>query len=183
MWNCVSCEMWSAYKMKRLSLISKVVPVIKHPEDGWVRNPGVITDRWVDDGEIAYGEMVTGDARKQAYKTIKQAKAEGWLSFERLDAEVDSVIWRFANLFPGCLVKSMDSIRAKKKFFWDQMKAYNRHWLAANMGGEAFLGFGAFNTRKITGEDVIDFIKFRQHIARGDSWDMEMFADVMGKPR
>ena len=183
MWNCISCEMWSAYKMKRLSLISKVVPVIKHPEDGWVRNPGVITDRWVDDGEIAYGEMVTGDARKQAYKYIKQAKAAGWLTFERLDAEVDSVIWRFANLFPGCLVKSMDSIRAKKKFFWDQMKAYNRHWLAANMGGEAFLGFGAFNTRKITGTDVIDFIKFRQHIARADSWDMEMFADVMGKPQ
>jgi 6-oxo-cyclohex-1-ene-carbonyl-CoA hydrolase len=50
------------------------------------------------------------------------------------------------------------------------------------MGGEAFLGFGAFNTKKITGQDTIDFIKFRQNLAAGKSWDMEMFAEVMGKP-
>ena len=43
MWNCVSCEMWSAYKMKMKSLISKCVPVLK--VDGqWVRNPMVVTD-------------------------------------------------------------------------------------------------------------------------------------------
>ena len=29
MWNCVSCEMWSAYKMKMKGMISKVVPVLK----------------------------------------------------------------------------------------------------------------------------------------------------------
>ncbi len=183
MWNCISCEMWSAYKMKRLSLISKVAPVIKHPEKGWLRNPQVITDDWIVDGEIAYGEFKSGPDAKAAYKQVKEAKMEGWIDFEMLDAEVDKIVWRFANLFPGCLIKSMDSIRAKKKFFWDYSKAYNRHWLAANMGGEAFLGFGAFNTRKQTGEDVIDFIKFRQHIAKADSWDMEMFADVMGKPK
>ncbi|MGD8703617.1 MAG: enoyl-CoA hydratase-related protein, partial [Desulfosarcina sp.] len=34
MWNCVSCEMWSAYKMKRLGLISKCVPVIRDA-DAW----------------------------------------------------------------------------------------------------------------------------------------------------
>ncbi|MHC4858891.1 MAG: enoyl-CoA hydratase-related protein, partial [Planctomycetota bacterium] len=50
-WNCVSCEMWSAYKMKRLGLITKAVAVIRDG-DGWLRNPGVITDKWVDDGEI-----------------------------------------------------------------------------------------------------------------------------------
>ena len=183
MWNCVSCEMWSAYKMKRLSLVSKVAPVIHDPERGWVRNPQVITDRYVDDGELCYGEFASGDEGKMGRAYVKQAYKEGWLSFEKLDEEVNAIIWRFANLFPGCLIKSMDSIRAKKKFFWDQTKAYNRHWLAANMGGEAFLGFGAFNTRKITGDDVIDFIKFRQHIANADSWDMEMFADVMGKPQ
>ena len=41
-------------------------------------------------------------------------------------------------------MQSIDSIRQKKKFFWDTMKNSHRHWLAANMGGEAFLGFGAF---------------------------------------
>jgi 6-oxo-cyclohex-1-ene-carbonyl-CoA hydrolase len=51
------------------------------------------------------------------------------------------------------------------------------------MGGEAFLGFGAFNTKKITGTDVVDFLKFRQNIADTRTWDMEMFAEVMGKPK
>ena len=74
-------------------------------------------------------------------------------------------MWRFTNLFPGCLQKSIDGIRAKKKFFWDQTKLANRHWLAANMSGEAFLGFTAFNNRKLTGVDVIDFVKYRQLIA------------------
>jgi 6-oxo-cyclohex-1-ene-carbonyl-CoA hydrolase len=65
------------------------------------------------------------------------------------------------------VIKSIDGIRAKKKFFWDQAKLPNRHWLMANMNYEAFLGFGAFNTKKITGTDTIDFIKFRQLIAQG----------------
>ena len=51
------------------------------------------------------------------------------------------------------------------------------------MGGEAFLGFGAFNTKKITGQDTIDFIKFRQNIAASRAWDKEMFAEVIGKPK
>jgi len=73
-------------------------------------------------------------------------------------------------------------VRQKKKFFWDTMKNSHRHWLAANMGGEAFLGFGAFNTKKITGQDTIDFIKFRQNIAECKNWDIEMFSEVLGKP-
>jgi len=54
--------------------------------------------------------------------------------------------------------------------------------LAANMSGEAFLGFGAFNTKKITGQGTIDFIKFRQNIANSKIWDDDMFEQVMGKP-
>jgi len=67
--------------------------------------------------------------------------------------------------------------------FWDAMKNSNRHWLAANMTGEAFLGFGAFNTKKITGQDVIDFLKFRQDIVETKTWDLDMFAEVLGKPQ
>ncbi len=51
------------------------------------------------------------------------------------------------------------------------------------MGGEAFLGFGAFNTKKMTGKDVIDFIKFRQNIAKCTTWDMDMFAEVVAEPQ
>ncbi len=68
---------------------------------------------------------------------------------------------------PGCLMKSIDGIRQKKKFFWDQVKNDHRYWLATNMMGEAYLGFGAFNTKKITGMDTIDFIKNCQLIAKG----------------
>jgi 6-oxo-cyclohex-1-ene-carbonyl-CoA hydrolase len=92
-------------------------------------------------------------------------------------------VWQFANLFPGCLIKSIDGIRQKKKYYWDLCKNGNRHWLAANMSGEAFLGFGAFNTKKITGKDTIDFIKFRQNIADCKEWNKDMFAEVLGKPQ
>jgi 6-oxo-cyclohex-1-ene-carbonyl-CoA hydrolase len=180
MWNCVSCEMWSAYKMKAKNLISKVVPVLKI--DGkWTRNPMVITDTYIKDGEIVYGEFKTGDEAKEARAIIKEHQENA--DFELLDKEIDKIVWTFANLFPGCLIESIDSVRQKKKFFWDTMKNAHRHWLAANMGGEAFLGFGAFNTKKITGKDTIDFIKFRQNIAESRGWDLDMFAEVMGKPK
>jgi 6-oxo-cyclohex-1-ene-carbonyl-CoA hydrolase len=146
----------------------------------WVRNPLIVTDRYVDDGEIVYGEFKTGEAFKEGRALLKAHQANA--DFELLDAEVDKVIQKMTYLFPGCLIKSIDGIRQKKKYFWDLMKNANRHWLAANMSGEAFLGFGAFNTKKITGQDTIDFIKFRQNVARSKLWDMDMFAEVMGKP-
>jgi len=180
MWNCVSCEMWSAYKMKAKNLISKTVPVLKI--DGqWVRNPQIITDRYVEDGEIVYGEFKKGEALKEARTLVKEHQANA--DFELLDKEVDKIVWTFANLFPGCLIKSIDGIRMKKKYFWDIAKNGNRHWLAANMSGEAFLGFGAFNTKKITGRDTIDFIKFRQNVADSRLWDGQMFEEVMGSPK
>jgi len=183
MWNCVSCEMWSAYKMKMKTLISKCVPVLKDEKGNWVRNPQIITDKYIDNGEIVYGEFKTGDAFKQARELVNNKLKNNDYDFSLLDAEVDKIVWTFTNLFPGCLIKSIDSVRAKKKFFWDQTKNYNRHWLAANMMGEAFLGFGAFNTKKITGVDVIDFIKYRQNIAEGKLLDDTFFEEVLGKPQ
>ncbi|MEW6666838.1 MAG: 6-oxocyclohex-1-ene-1-carbonyl-CoA hydratase [Thermodesulfobacteriota bacterium] len=180
MWNCVSCEMWSAYKMKAKNLISKAIPVLKI--DGkWVRNPTIITDQYVKDGEIVYGEYKSGKELEEGRAILKEYQDKA--DFELLDKEVDRINWTFANLFPGCLIESIDSVRQKKKFFWDTMKNAHRHWLAANMSGEAFLGFGAFNTKKITGKDVIDFIKFRQNIASGRLWDDDMYAEVLGKPQ
>jgi len=180
MWNCISCEMWSAYKMKTKNLISKAVPVLKIDGE-WVRNPQIVTDKYVEDGEIVYGEYKKGDALKEARALVREHQANA--DFELLDKEVDKIIWTFANLFPGCLIKSIDGIRMKKKYFWDIAKNGNRHWLAANMSGEAFLGFGAFNTKKITGQDTIDFIKFRQNVSDSRLWDEQMFTEVMGKPK
>jgi len=77
----------------------------------------------------------------------------------------------------------LDTGRLTSQFFWDQMKLPNRHWLMGNMAYEAFLGFNAFNTRKITGQDVIDFVKWRQLIAQGAPATLETFAECMGKPQ
>jgi len=178
MWNCISCELWSAYKMKMKGLISKVVPVLKDG-DKFVRNPLIITDKYVDDGEIVYGEFVHGDAAKKAREKVKSLSVD----FTKLDETVNEIIWTLTNLFPGCLMKSIDGIRAKKKFFWDQMKLPNRHWLSANMAVEAFLGFTAFNTKKITGQGTIDFIRYRQLIADAEGMEPKAFEDVLGKPK
>ena len=51
------------------------------------------------------------------------------------------------------------------------------------MMGEAFLGFGAFNTKKITGTDTIDFIKYRQLVADGALVDEQFMEQVLGKPK
>jgi 6-oxo-cyclohex-1-ene-carbonyl-CoA hydrolase len=178
MWNCISCETWSAYKMKRLGLISKALPVIK--QDGkWIRNPLVITEEYVKDGEIVYGEFKTGEEYKKANAFVREATTD----FELLDEAVNDMLWTFTNLFPHCLQMSIDSIRAKKRFFWDAAKDYYRHWLMANMNNEAFLGFHAFNTRKITGKDTIDFIKYRQLLAAGAMVDKELFAQVLAEPK
>jgi 6-oxo-cyclohex-1-ene-carbonyl-CoA hydrolase len=51
------------------------------------------------------------------------------------------------------------------------------------MMGEAFLGFGAFNTKKITGADTIDFLKFRNLIGEGALVDENFMEQVLGKPK
>jgi len=178
MWNCVSCEMWSAYRMKQLGLISKCVPVIKDG-DKWVRNPGVITDTFLDDGEIVYGTFKTGADAKAAREYVIGATTD----FELLDLELNKILFTFTNLFTGCLIKSVEGIRLKKKFFWDQAKVINRHWLGANMNYEAYLGFNAFNTKKITGQDTIDFIEYRRRQSEGAAFDTEFMAAVLGKPQ
>lgn len=177
MWSCISCELWSAYKMKRLGLIRQAVRVIKDG-DQFISNPAVITDRWLKDGEIVFGEFKAGDEEKQAREFLKTADYD----LRLLDATVDSIVWKLTNSFQGCQMKAIDGIRAKKKFFWDQNKLPNRHWLAANMQGEGLLGFTAFNNRKLTGQDVIDFVAYRNFLAQGHSME-ELSAAVLPKSR
>jgi 6-oxo-cyclohex-1-ene-carbonyl-CoA hydrolase len=178
MWNCVSCELWSAYKMKQLGMITEVVPVLK--KDGkFILNPTVITDKYVHEGEIVYGKLLKGQEFKEARDLMKSCE----IDFSLLDTAVNKIIWTFANLFPGCLMKSIDGIRMKKKFFWDQTKLANRHWLSVNMTTEALLGFRAFNERKKTGKDVIDFIKYRQLLSQGHTFDQELIDTVLPKPK
>ena len=178
LYNCISCELWSAYKMKHKGMISKVVPVLRK-DGGWVRNPLVRTDTWLEDGEIVYGEPIPAAQLPAAKELIARCTTD----FSKLDAEVNALIWNFTNLFPNCLQTSIDSIRAKKKFFWDAAKPMNRHWLQANMNNEAWLGFNAFNTRKLTDRDTIDFVKFRQLLAQGAALDENLAEQVLARPK
>ena len=178
MWNCISCELWSAYKMKRIGLISKVAPVLKKGNK-FIRNPMVVIDKWAENGEIVYGEFVRGEEYKKAKEILKSTPSD----FELLDKSVNDIVWTYTNLMPGCLIKSIDGIRMKKKFFWDQTKLANRHWLSTNMATEAFLGFHAFNSRKETGNDVIDFVKYRQLLADGHPFDDKLKEAVLPKPQ
>jgi 6-oxo-cyclohex-1-ene-carbonyl-CoA hydrolase len=177
MWNCVSCEMWSAYKMVRKNYLSKVIPVLKQG-DKFIRNPSVVTDKWIDNGEIVYGESLTGAEAQKARELVKTCTYD----FGMVDAEVNKIVWTFTNLFPHCLMKSIAGVRQKKKYFWDLNKNDHLFWLGVNMSSEAFLGFTAFNTKKITGKDTIDFIKYRNMTAQGHLVDDELFEAVLGKP-
>ena len=101
--------------MKAKNLVSKVVPVLKDEKGNWMRNPQVITDAYVQDGEIVYGEYKTGDEFKKARAWVNEKLKNNDYDFSLLDAEVDKVVWTFANLFPGCLIMSIDGIRNKKE--------------------------------------------------------------------
>jgi len=48
------------------------------------------------------------------------------------------------------------------------------------MSSEAYLGFNAFATKKLTGKDTIDFIKYRQMLAEAHVFDQELIDAVLG---
>jgi 6-oxo-cyclohex-1-ene-carbonyl-CoA hydrolase len=178
MWSCISCELWSAYKMKMKGLIHDTVPVLwAKDRDNYVPNPLVVTDKFIKDGEIVYGEFVSDQGAAKAW-----IKANTTIKLDALDTKIEETVWGLTNLFPGCLQKAIDSVRAKKKFWWDQAKLYNRHWLAANMMGEGYLGFTAFNERKQTGKDTINFVEYRRLLAEGHPMDQELIDAVLPPP-
>jgi 6-oxo-cyclohex-1-ene-carbonyl-CoA hydrolase len=177
MWNCISCELWSAYKMHRLGLIYKVVPV-KKQGDKWIPNPEVITDRYVENGQIVYGELKTGKEREEAKALSKSLPSD----FTLLDKELNSMIYTLATKFDGCLMTSVNSIRMKKKYFWEYTKTIAPYWCANNMATEANLGFRAFATEKITGQRTIDHLELRRQVAAGHVFDDELAEIVFPKP-
>jgi 6-oxo-cyclohex-1-ene-carbonyl-CoA hydrolase len=179
MWNCLSNEMWSAYKMERLGLITKAIPIKKNEKGEWVRDPRIITDKYVENGEIVYGEPKPGGSFKEGTQMLKELKTD----FSLLDGYIDRMVWTMANLMPLCLMKTIETIRVKKRYFWDRTKMDATYWLAANMNAEAWLGFNAFNTEELTGSRVVDFIKYRQLIAQGHALDEELFEQVVYPPK
>ncbi len=175
MLSCTLCEPWSAYMAMRLGLISDVVPVLKI--DGrFFPNPQVVTGRWVDDqGRPVYGDFKQGEEREKA----KQRVAQGQIDLAGLDALVESYITKFAYTMPGCLNKTVSSIRKHKLEHWDQNKESSREWLALNMMTEAKAGFRAFNEGKTKETREVDFLKLRTLLAKGAAWDSALLDQIV----
>jgi 6-oxo-cyclohex-1-ene-carbonyl-CoA hydrolase len=178
MWQATANEMWSAAKMERMGLITKAIPIKKNGDGEWVRDPRVITDKYVDNGDIVYGEYKTGDEFKAAKAELKSLTTD----WSQLDAFIEKMAWKLTNTTMLCLMNTIESIRVKKRHYWDMLKSSQIYWLGANMNGEGHIGFNAFNTKKITGRDTIDFIKYRQLLAQGKTFDDELIEEVLGKP-
>ena len=62
---------------------------------------------------------------------------------------------------PGCLSKTIESVRKHKLEHWDRNRESNRAWLSLNMMTEANAGFRAFHYGTKQQREV-NFIKLRQ---------------------
>jgi 6-oxo-cyclohex-1-ene-carbonyl-CoA hydrolase len=177
--SCTLCEHWSAYKALRLGLITRVVPGLK--VDGqYVPNPLVVTDRWLDGGQVVYGEFKTG-ADRDAGKAVL---AKGQMDLSRLDEEVNRLVFKLANTMPGCLTKTIESVRKHKLEHWDRNKESNRAWLALNMMTEGRAGFRAFHEggqNKASRE--ADFLLLRRRLAEGAVWGEALTDEILAQTR
>jgi len=176
--SCALCETWSAHKALRLGLITKIVPALE--VDGhFVPNPFVITDRWIDDeGNVVHGEFKKGDDRAAA----KQMVSLGSVNLSKLDHAVDELVTSLAMTMPGCLTKTVESVRKHKLERWNRNKESNRAWLSLNMMNEGRAGFRAFNEGS-KGCREPDFLLLRRRLAEGATWGGELIEEILPAAR
>ncbi len=172
--SCTLCELWSAHKAYRLGLLTEIAPVLK--KDGkFISNPLVITDRWVDEyGKIIFGESRSGDEKQKAKALLSQCEYD----LSRLDQAVNRLCTSLMMTVPGCLTKTIESLRKHKLEHWDRNRESNRAWLGMNMLTEGRAGFKAFN-EGAKGQREVDFIKLRQMLAQGQKWNDDLIEAVM----
>ncbi len=176
MQSCTLCEMWSAYESKQLGLITETVPVLK--VDGkFVRNPLVVTDKWLDEtGAVVYGKNKSGDDFKAGKELLKSSE----IDLTPLDNYVNNLSTKLMYMMPGCITKTLNSLRKKKLEHWNQNHQTSRDWLGLNMMTEGKAGFRAFNEGP-KGNREIDFIKLRTMLSEGHPWDDEMLNAILPK--
>ena len=173
--SCTLCEPWSAHKALRLGLVTKVVPALK-VNGAFVPNPLVVTDRWMDGGEVVFGEPKTGAERDAAKKLL----ASGEIDLSSLDRAVGELVWKLANTFPGCLTKTLESVRKHKLEHWDRNRESNRAWLALNMMTEGRAGFRAFHEGSKACREA-DFLLLRRRLAEGAVWDDALTEEIIAR--
>jgi 6-oxo-cyclohex-1-ene-carbonyl-CoA hydrolase len=174
--SCTLCEPWSAHKAYRLGLLTRIVPALK--VDGkFVPNPMVITDRWTDEfGRVVHGEFKQGEERTEA----KAILAQGEVDLSLLDREIDALVTSLAMTMPGCLTKTVESVRKHKLAHWDRNRETNRAWLGLNMMTEGRTGFRAFNEGGRTCREP-DFLLIRRRLAEGSVWGPELVEAALEK--
>jgi 6-oxo-cyclohex-1-ene-carbonyl-CoA hydrolase len=173
--SCTLCEPWSAYKAARLGLVTKVVPALTI--DGrLVRNPLVVTDRWVDEGQLVYGEFKAGAEKAAGKATL----GRGDIDLSALDRAVDGLVFKLANTMPGCLTKTLESVRKHKLEHWDRNKESNRAWLALNMMTEGRAGFRAFHEGSKACREA-DFLLLRKRLAEGATWGERLTEEILAR--
>jgi 6-oxo-cyclohex-1-ene-carbonyl-CoA hydrolase len=167
------CEPWTAYQALAYGLVTDVVPVLS--VDGRVvPNPFVVTEAWIDGrGRPVYGTLRKGAEKDEA----KALMARGKIDLAPLDAAVDALVTKLLMTFPGCTLKTVESVRKHKLAHWDANRESNREWLALNMMTEAHAGFRAFNEGP-KGRREIDFVDLRRRLARGETWGPELIDAV-----
>jgi len=172
--SCTVCEHWSAHKARRLGLLTRIVPALR--VDGeFVANPLVVTDRWLDArGHIVHGESRTGAERVAGRELL----ARGRVELSPLDEAVDELVWKLANTMPGCLSKTVESVRKHKLEHWDRNKESNRAWLSLNMLSEGRAGFRAFHEGGKECREA-DFLLLRRRLAEGASWGEALTDEIL----
>jgi len=171
--SCTLCETWSAYEAVQHGLITQAVPVLI-TDSGLVPNPLVISDRWLEGGSIVYGKPKIGEELERG----KQVFRAGQVDLKPLDREVEKLILKLVRTMPGCLRKTIESVRKHKLEHWDRNKESNRSWLALNMVTEAAAGFRAFNEGP-KGQREVDFFDLRRRLARGERWTPEFIETLI----
>ena len=101
----------------------------------------------------------------------------------QLDAFVNNMVWTFTNTTFLCLMNTIESIRVKKKHYWDMLKSSQIYWLGANMNVEAYIGFNTFNAQKITGKREMDYLAYRRGLANARTFDDDFCEEVIPKPQ
>jgi 6-oxo-cyclohex-1-ene-carbonyl-CoA hydrolase len=81
---------------------------------------------------------------------------------------------------PGCLTKTIESVRKHKLEHWDRNRETNRAWLALNMMTEGRAGFRAFNEGTKECREA-DFLLLRRKLAEGAVWSDDLIEESLQK--
>ena len=174
--SCTLCEHWSAHRALRWGLINRIVPVLKKADGSYIPNPFVDLRETDEFGVPVFGDFLSGEAKAAA----KAKAAECTVDLSRLDKEVNTMAWSLAHTMPGCLTKTLQSVRKKKLEHWYRNSETNRSWLGLNMMTEGRAGFRAFNEGP-RHQREIDFGELRRRLAAGKPWDDEMLDAILPK--